>query len=282
MTLYIPPTDYIYPKEQDDHMIKRKITYRGGYDENYTYLETNLWFRFKRFLFQIAFNVIALPIASLRFGLKVEGKKNIRKNKKILKQGFVSVSNHVLYWDYLVLQAAMFPYKAYTPAWEVNMSISMRHIYKLSGAIPIPKSNKAKLKFAESMNEAIKRKKWLHVYAEGSMWYHYVPIRPFKKGAFLFAYTNQIPVPPIVFTFRKPTGIYAWFKTKEPLVTVHIGELQYANYEMKKAYSVEELKERCRQIMMQMAGIENEAHNQELMEKYTYNTGDEPILYKCL
>jgi len=260
-------------------MIKVNMKYHDVFDEHYPYLDKSFKFRFKRFWFLIIFNCIALPIASIRFGLKVEGRKNLKKYKKVLDQGFVSISNHVLFWDYMVLQMALFPRKSQTPTWIVNMSSPIRALYRYSGVVPVPKTNVAKVKFAEAMNTVIKDKKWLHIYVEASMWFNYVPIRPFKKGAFIFAYDNKVPILPIVFTYRKPTGIYAWFKDKEPLVTLRIGELQYPNYNLDRAHAVEEMKDRCRNIMIQMAGIESEEQNQELMKLYSYNTTDEPILY---
>lgn len=279
MPPYIPPSDYIYPKAVDDHMIKVKMKYHDVFDEHYPYIDKSFAFRFKRFWFRIVFNLIAFPIASLRFGLKVEGRKRLRQYRKILNEGFVTVSNHVLYWDFIVLQAALFPRKAFTPTWIVNMSAPMRTMYRYSGVVPIPKTNIAKVKFAEAMHSVIKEKKWLHVYAEASMWFYYVPIRPFKKGAFIFAYDNKVPILPMVFTYRKPSGIYKWFKDKEPLVTLRIGELQYPDYSLDKAFAVEELKERCRTIVMKMAGINSEEENRALMQLYKYNTTDEPILY---
>ena len=279
MAIYIPPSDYIYPKAIDDHMIKVNMKYHDVYDEHYPYLDTSFMFRFKRFWFRIIFNFIALPIAFVRFGLKVEGKEILRKNKKILDQGFVSISNHVLFWDYLVLQIALFPRKSQTPTWIVNMSSPSRALYRYSGVVPVPKSNIAKVKFAEAMNTVVKEKRWLHIYAEGSMWFNYVPIRPFKKGAFIFAYDNKVPILPIVFTYRKPTGIYAWFKDKEPLVTLRIGELQYPDYNLDKAHSVDELRDRSRTLIMKMAGIESEEQNEEIMKMYKYNTSEEPVLY---
>ena len=88
-----------------------------------------------------------------------------------------------------------------------------------------------------------------------------------------------MPILPLVFTYRKPKGIYALFKGNEPMATLNIGELQYPDYDLKKAYAVEELRDRCRNVMMKMAGIESEEENQAIMQQYKYNTTEEPILY---
>lgn len=279
MSPYIPQTDYIYPEAIDDHMIKVKKKYKDVFDEHYPYRDRSFAFRVKRFWFRIIFNFVALPIAFLRFGLKVEGKERLRSYKNILKGGFISISNHVLYWDYLVLHLVLFPLKAETPTWRVNMSSANRALYRYSGVIPIPKSNRAKLKFAEAMNDVIREKRWLHVYPEASMWFYYVPIRPFKKGAFMFAYKNKVPILPLAFSYRQPKGIYALFKNKEPLITIHVGELQYADYELDMPHAVEELRDRCRMIMMKMVGIESEEENNRIMQAYKYASNGETYWY---
>ncbi len=220
-----------------------------------------------------------MPVVYLRFGLKIEGKERLRSYRKLLKGGFITISNHVLYWDYLVLHWVMFPRKAETPTWRVNMSSVNRAWYRYSGVIPIPKSYRAKIKFAEAMQNVIREKRWLHVYPEASMWYYYVPIRPFKKGAFIFAYTHKAPILPLAFSYRKPKGIYTLFKSKEPLVTIHVGELQYADYSLDKPQAVEELRDRCRRMMMHMVGIESEEENNKIMQMYNYASKNEKYWY---
>lgn len=61
----------------------------------------------------------------------------------------------------------------------------------------------------------------VHFYPEAALWPYCNKIRKFKNGAFDLAVRNGVPIVPIVFTFREPTGYRKLFKTKKD-VTVKI------------------------------------------------------------
>ena len=82
------------------------------------------------------------------------------------------------------------------------------NLVRLVGGIPIPiDSLKAKLAFLSSIKEIMNNNKCMHVYPEVSMWELYPYLRPFKKGAFRFAYEYDKKILPLVFSFRKPSWI---------------------------------------------------------------------------
>lgn len=58
--------------------------------------------------------------------------------------------------------------------------------FKTIGAIPVPTSMHASHKFIAAMDSVLEEKKWLHFFAEGSMWYFYPAIRDFHIGESLF------------------------------------------------------------------------------------------------
>ena len=100
------PTKYPYPEYTDRHYIK--ITKNRGYvfDKNYPYIDTSKSFRFKRWLVRKIIIIIVFLLARIRLGLRIKGRKYIKKNKKLLKEGVISVSNHIHMWDYLPISIA--------------------------------------------------------------------------------------------------------------------------------------------------------------------------------
>ena len=77
---------------------------------------------------------------------------------------------------------------------------------------------------------------------------------------------NQVPILPIVFTYREPEGIIKKIK-KKPFITLTILEPEYPKAEMSKA-NVEELKIRVQRKMRlerKMKKLYNE--NEEMQEE---------------
>lgn len=64
--------------------------------------------------------------------------------------------------------------------------------------------------------------KSLIICPEGSKWDYYNKVRPFMSGAFRFSVKNNVPVVPIVLTYRKPNWFYRMFGRKKPLITINI------------------------------------------------------------
>lgn len=265
---YIAPVtfQYKYPDQQDQHMITVKEVNHPVLDENYPYREKSFWFYFKRFWLNVLLNILVVPSAWFRYAINVEGKKNLKKCR--LKDGFVSVSNHIAHWDFLMILWAMYPRRCYFPIWENNMRDSLAGIYKTIGGIPVPQNSiKGGKKFMDAMNSVLEDKKWLHVYPEGSMWFFYPAVRNFKDGAFVFAWKNNKPVIPLAISFKPPKGIYKLFK-KEPCCTVHIGEPVFPDLSLTRKEGVAKLCAEVRKSVMAMMDIHSEEENAELMNLY--------------
>ena len=92
---------YKYPNKSDEHMIKVKHLRDTHFDENYSYLDKSLLYKIKRVILWFALNLLAFPVCTIRYGLKIYGKENLRKHKKLFKDGAITICNHVLMWDYL-------------------------------------------------------------------------------------------------------------------------------------------------------------------------------------
>ena len=72
------------------------------------------------------------------------------------------------------------------------------------------------------------------------------------------AYKYNLPIIPMVFTFRRPGGIYKLFGVTHPLITLHIGEiiLPQGKEGQSKNEICNAMLENAHKQMENMAGIE--------------------------
>ena len=181
--------DYKYPEKSDEHMIHVKRIREVKCDENYPYVSKGFWGWFKRVTFFIMLHVIVIPVVSIRHNLRIYGKENYKKHKKEFKNGAITVSNHVLMWDYLCVLKAIRPHLPYFPAWENNLEGPNGPLIRWASGVPVPIKNfRGMAKFTKEMDNLFKQNKWIHFFPEGSMWFYYPDIRPLKKAVFKYAY----------------------------------------------------------------------------------------------
>ena len=258
--MYFDPktNKFPYPMDTDKHYLKVKKNRGIVFDENYKYYDTSKWFRFKRFLFHLVMYIV-YPLDHIRLGLKVEGKKNLKKYKKVIKEGVVSVSNHVHMWDYITLCKMIRTIKPYVLSWAPNINGENGVMIRYSGGIPIPENNpRATMAYFRDIKKLlVEDKGWLHIYAEGCMWEFYAPIRPFKRGATLFAVRFNKPIIPIAYSYREPTKLRKKLFKQIARVTAHIGEPIYPDTSIKDLNEREEdLTIRTHKRICELAGID--------------------------
>jgi 1-acyl-sn-glycerol-3-phosphate acyltransferase len=230
-------------------------------DENYPFIDRSFKFRFLNGLIYLGIFVLVFAFSPLRFGLKIRGRKLLRKHRALFRNGAMTVSNHVLRWDLLcVLQAVRYR-RLYYPVWKENLMGPDRHLIRLVGGIPVPDEVHLMRYFNAAFDELHAKKKWIHVFPESSKWDYYQPIRPFKKGMFTLAYRYQLPVIPLAFSYRKPRGLYrlinALLKRNYPLVTLTIGEPILPDLTLGRKEAVRKLREECHRSIVALAGIRN-------------------------
>ena len=85
-------------------------------------------------------------------------------------------------------------------------------------------------------------------YPEASLWPYYSKIRNFKTGAFHFAVRNNVPIIPMVFTFRKPKGIRKIFKNKLDVTLTILDPIKSEEDEETKQ-RIENLKNKVYKVM---------------------------------
>ena len=212
-----------YPEKSDEQVITVKKKYKITLDEKYPYLNKSLGFKILRGISWVILNLILFPLCPIN-GLKTKGLENIRKNKKLFKNGAITICNHVLFWDYLCILKAIRPHLQFHPSWKENFEGKNRYTIRLAGGIPIPADNKkAMVKFNKAIKEILESGKWLHFFPEGSLWPYYPDIRPLKKAVFKYAVRFNKPIIPMAISFRERKGIFK-LTGKKLLPTLHIGQ----------------------------------------------------------
>jgi len=275
------PTEYPFPEITDKHYLPMKELVDTVFDENYPYVDKSFGYRLKCALMRILTVTLAFPVMRIRTLLRVEGRENLKKHKKLLKKGVVSVVNHVFVWDFIGIMYAVRPFKPWIPVWETNMRGYARNLIRYNHGIPLPtESRRATAAFAHALDGLLSEdSQWVHFSAEGSMWEYYMPIRPFKKGAFTFAVRNNVPVLPLAYSYRKPKGLQKIF-WRRPLLTLSIGEPIFPNTELGKVAAADELARKAHAEVCRLAGINPEENiyepvfnNSKRIDYYTTEYG---------
>ncbi|MDR3139214.1 MAG: 1-acyl-sn-glycerol-3-phosphate acyltransferase [Treponema sp.] len=252
---YSPQLDITYPDQPDAHMFLGPKEVDISIDEHYPFLDKSFAFRIKSALIYLGIFTLVFIISPIRFGLKIEGRDKLKKHRALLRKGALTVSNHVLRWDFLcVLQAVRFR-RLYFPAWKENISGPDRNLIRLVGGIPVPTDIHVIKYFNRAFDELHERKKWFHVFPEGSNWPYYLPIRPFRKGMFTIAYKYNIPVIPMAFSYRPARGFRTLFKKNYPLITLKIGEPLLPDLTLPRKEAVNLLRAACHKRIVELAGI---------------------------
>ncbi len=253
---YIPDLGLQYPDIPDAHFIERVIDKPYEVNENYPFLEKNSIFRAWSALTYLGIFTLVFLIAPVKYGLKIEGRENLKKNKKLLKNGALTVSNHTFKWDFLAVLQAVRYRRLWFPAWKENFGTKDRNLIRLVGGIPVPSSLRAMGKFNEAFDELHAKKKWMHVFPESSNWPYYAPIRPFKKGAFTFAQRYNLPVIPMAFSYRKPEGLLKLILKEKPAITLRVGEPLVIDESLSRKEAILALRKQCHEKIVGLAGIE--------------------------
>lgn len=264
--------DYSYPEKCDEHMITVKHVRDVTLDENYPYLEKGLWFGIRRAVCWVLVHGVLSWLTKITHGLRIYGRKNLRKHKEAFKNGAITIANHVFMWDFICVMLALSPRMAHFPAWSGNLVGPNGPLIRMSGGIPVPTNSlRAMVKFKHAVEEVLESKKWLHYYPEGSMWFYYPDVRPFKKSVFQYAVKYDRPIIPLAFSFRPRRGLLKHF-VKTPLVDLHIGEPIFADKSLGVQEAVKDLQARAYHIMQGMCGI--------FPGDPTYNADQNPENYK--
>ncbi|GHU26220.1 hypothetical protein FACS1894172_07330 [Spirochaetia bacterium] len=252
---YVPQLEITYPKEPDEHMELKPKIYDTVFDEQYPYIDNTPRFKLWSGFIYFAIWTLVFMVCPIRYGLRIEGRDILKKNKKLFKNGAMTAANHVLRWDFLCILQAVKYRRLYFPALAYNINTADRGLIRAVGGIPVPQDIHAMKNFNEAFDTLHEQKKWFHAFPEASSWDFYQPIRPFKKGVFTMSYKYNLPIIPLAFSYREPTGIYRFFKKGSPLITLRIGEPILPDLTLPRKEAVNILREQCHKKIVELAGI---------------------------
>ena len=253
------PIKYPYPEFTDHHYMAIKKNNGLVLTKDYPYIDSSFGFRFKQFLIRLVLVIIVFPLSYFRIGLRIKGRKNLKKHKAELKDGAVTVSNHVHKWDFIAITKALRYRFPRVIVWSNNVRSEDAFLIRMMGGVPIPDNNmEAMIAFTKSIDNYLRSGGFLQIYPEGSMWEYYAPIRPFKRGAASIAIKNNKPIIPMVFTYRKPGWIRRKIFHQMALFTLNIGEPILANPELEKSAQIDELTIRVHEEMCHLAGFDEQ------------------------
>ncbi|MCL2211440.1 MAG: 1-acyl-sn-glycerol-3-phosphate acyltransferase [Treponema sp.] len=260
---YVPDLGINYPEQPDGHMIDVNPMRDVIVDENYPFIDKSLGFKLYRFWTYLLINTAAFFLCFLRYGLKIQGRKNLRKYKKLLKNGAMTVSNHVQRWDFIFVALAVRIRWMFFPIWKEHLKGRDARWIKHAGGIPIPSDIHTMRAFNNAFDEIHAKKIWIHAYPESTRFDYYVPIRPFKKGVFSMAHRYNLPIIPIAISYRKshfPFTIVNFLRAvkgdkKLPLITISIGEPILFDEKLGRKEAVLKARKECHEAMVRLAGI---------------------------
>ena len=246
---------YVYPERSDEHMITVKHLRDTHFDENYNYYDKTFWNKIKRGVLWVALNTVGFLAVTIRHGLKIYGRDKLRKYKKELKNGAITICNHVFMWDYLCVLKAIRPRLQYHAGWKINFEGPNGPLIRWVGGIPVPTENiRAMARFQKAIGNVLEDKKWLHFFPEGSMWFYYPDIRPLKKAIFKYSVKHNKPIIPMSISFRPRTGLWKLIG-KKPLADLHIGDPLFPDKTLPMNEAIEKIHKEAYHIMQVMNGI---------------------------
>ena len=199
--------------DENEHIIDLWEPLEFNIDRNYEYVSKDIIFNtFSDILYYLIAYPILKVLTKIVYDLKIEGRENI----DFLEKGAISVSNHVLFLDCAMVGLAWGLKRVYYTTLEGSFKIPfVRKLIKLLRAMPIPEKIKNREYFLKAVDEVLSNGDYVHFYPEAALFPYYKKIRSFKNGAFSIAVKNDVPIVPMVFTFREPKGIRKIFKKKK-------------------------------------------------------------------
>lgn len=264
--------NYQYPEKCDEHMITVKPVHETVLDENYPYLQKGFKFKCQRVILRVLQHTLLHAMVFFRHGLKVHGRKKLKQYKPLMEKGLLTISNHVYMWDFISVMVALRPKIGYFPVWKNNVEGSNRLWIRMAGGIPVPTDNmRAMFQFKRALEEVFSGNDWVHFFPEGSLWFYYPDVRPFKKAVFKYAVAYDRPILPLSFSFRPRKGLWKLLGNT-PLVDLTIGDPIYHDKSLTKAEAAKKLQEESYHVLQTMIGINP--------GDPTYNTDQNPDSYK--
>ena len=194
---------------------------------------------------------------------RYEGRENLHGLRAA-----VLTCNHVAKFDCLAVKYGARGHRTFVVAAPFNnMRGSLGEFMRAGDMLPMSETMAGLRNFNEAVKEVLeKRKDFLLVYPEGSMWWMYDKVRPYKDGAFVIAVKYNVPVVPQFITYREGKKVDEE-GIREKYFTVHITPPIYPRAGLSRKENIEYLRksayEACRDV-----------YEKEYGRKLEYTCGD--------
>ena len=221
-----------------------------------------------RYAFRLARWFVDFLIAKKQFVIKdVVGIENLKN----LDTGAVITCNHIHPFDSFAVQLmydkAGKRKKLFRVISEANYT-SFPGFYgflmRNCNTLPLSSNKGTMLKFMMAVKAILQKRHYILVYPEQSMWWNYKKPKPLKKGAFVFAADNNVPVLPCFITMED-TDVLDSEGYPVQAYTIHVEKPIYPSKNKKRNENVE--------ILMQK--------NYEVWKDIYEDTYKIPLKYTC-
>lgn len=231
---------------KDDRFMNTPIGKERKIDSNYKYITKN---PFKRFIYWILNYLIAYPVLGImlkvKHGVKVYGKKNIRK----LKGGAILIGNHTQPLDCGIVSVNVaFPKRNYIVCNKEAVEVTLGRFFTTAlGALPLPDDLKGLHNLSNTIDELVKKGKTVTIFPEAAIWPYNTMLRPLPSANFHYAVKSNVPVVPFCVTYRYAKGKN--YLNKKPKIDVHILEPIYPDTALKPSEAKMKLAEQTEAAM---------------------------------
>lgn len=190
-----------------------------------------------------------LPLYNrIMFGLTVSGEENLAD----VSGGMVTICNHVHTLDCTMVAGVCRQHRMYFPTLDENLKMPfVGHLVDDLGGIPIPGKLSEFRGFMERIEATLRQGDAVHLFPEGSLEPYCPILRPFQKGAFTFAYDAEVPLVPMVLTYRSVNGVRSLLR-KKPFLHLEILKPVYPDVNNKRSHETRRLLEKCRLEMQKI------------------------------
>lgn len=261
--VYVPNIGIDYPTDDPStRLVEVKVQDsskgRFQFDETYPYIDNSFWYKFNRLLNAFTLTTIIALYHRVCLGLRIEGRDILRKYRKELKGGAVTVGNHVWREDAVMVFHAVRKY------YHMHMPVYAKHLnnpgfywmLRYMGGVPVPESLAGMRGFNAAFDSFHEKGDWIHVFPEAVRWDCYTYLRPFHKGTFTMAWKYNIPVVPCAITFRERKGIFRLTGKKQvPLFTIRILEPVFADKSLNRKEAVRDMALRTHSEIEEAIGV---------------------------
>ena len=155
------------------------------------------------------------------YRMTAKGRWKIKELRKKHKNAIV-VSNHCTFLDPILMCLTVMPLSIYHTLLEATVCVPFLGTFiQLLGGMPVPSGRNVKQRFLDGIQDALKRRPFVHIYPEGECYIQNQEVTKFHQGAFLASMELNIPIIPVATVLTEPKTILGW-KSVRPRATEYV------------------------------------------------------------